>query len=245
MQVAKVCFTAGVKQASKELNKPKHNSSIAMTSDCFNQVPATTNGLNELQHIHQLWSETSVMAAPFMVNHTAPAQIAANIPVSSTQHGVIDSNKTFQSKASFTTGNIYKRETNLKFSEGTVEQYESFRSQFNIHHKMLGCDTNRAGIELYMSLEGKAALKVEEVIINASSKSNVTEMWEALDHAFLPIDHHESKYRQFATRRWRTGERMMDYMDELICLFRKARPGSQASFQDEESEESVTCWFTF
>ncbi len=166
-QVAKVPFTEGIKQASKELNKPKHSSSIATASDCFNQVPAMTNGLNELQHIHQLGSETSVMAAPFTVNHTAPTQMAANIPVSSTHHGVIDGNKTFQSTANFTTGNRYKRETNLKFSEGTVELYESFRSQFNIHHKMLGWDTNRACIDLYMSLEGKAALKVEEVIMSA------------------------------------------------------------------------------
>ncbi len=223
-QLAKVAFTEGVKQASEELNKPKHSSSIAMASDCFNRVHAMTNGLNELQHIHQLGSETSVMVAPFTVNHTAPAQMAMNIPVSSIQHGVIDCNKTFQSTASFTTGKRYKRETNLKFSEGTVEQYESFRSQFNIHHKMLGWDTDRAGIELYMSLEGKAALKVEEVVINTSGMSNVTEMWNALDRAFLPIDHRESKYRQFAMRRWHTGERKTEYMDELIRLFRKARP---------------------
>ncbi len=99
---------------------------------------------------------------------------------------------------------------------------------------MLGWDTNRAGIELYMSLEGKAAMKVEEVVMNAKGTSNVTEMWNAPDHAFLPIDHRESKYRQFATRQWRTGECMTEYMDELIHLFRKARPGNPASFQDEE-----------
>ncbi len=138
MQVANVAFTEGVKQASEELNRPKHSSSIVTASDGFNQVPATTIGLNELQHIHQLGPETSVMTAPFTVNYTAPAQMAANIPVSSTQHGVIDGKKTFQSTASFTTGKRYKRETYLKFSEGTVEQYGSFRSQFNIHHKMMG-----------------------------------------------------------------------------------------------------------
>ncbi len=104
---------------------------------------------------------------------------------------------------------------------------------------MLGWDPNRARIELYMSLEGKAALKVEEVVMNANGMSNVTEMWNALDRAFLPIDHRESKYRQFAMRRWRTGERMMEYMDELIHLFRKARPGSPASFQDEEVKNKI------
>ncbi len=72
-----------------------------------------------------------------------------------------------------------------------------------------------------MSLEGKAALQVDEVIMNANGTSNLTEMWNALNHAFLPIDHCESKYRQFPRRRWTTGERMTEYMDELICLLRK------------------------
>ncbi len=58
---------------------------------------------------------------------------------------------------------------------------------------MLGCDTHRASIELYMSLEGKVALKVEAVIMNANGTSNVTEMWDAVDRAFLPIDNRESK----------------------------------------------------
>ncbi len=135
------------------------------------------------------------------MNHAVPAQVAGNIPVYSTNYGAMDCNKTFPSVVSLDTRKRYKRETNLKFSEGTVEQYESFESQFIIHHKMLDWDTKRAGIELYMSLEGKAALKVEEVVTIANGTSNVPEMWNALDRAFLTIDHRESKYRQFATRR--------------------------------------------
>ncbi len=104
---------------------------------------------------------------------------------------------------------------------------------------MLGWDTNRAVIEFYMCLEGKAALKVEEVVMNANGNSKVAEMWNALDCAFLPINHRESKYRQFAMRRWRTGECMTEYMNELICLFRKARPGNPASFQDEELKNQL------
>ncbi len=134
------------------------------------------------------------------MNHTLPAQMAANIPAYSTNCGTMDGNKTLPTEVSFDTRQRYKRETNLKFSENTADQYESFRSQFNIHHKMLDWDTKRAGIELYMNLEGKAALKVEEVVMNANGMSNLTEMWNALDRAFLPIDHCELKYRQFATK---------------------------------------------
>ncbi len=102
-----------------------------------------------------------------------------------------------------------------------------------IHHKMLGWSNDRAGMELYMSLEGKAALKVEEVVMNAKGTSNLTGMCDALDRAFLPIDS-VSRYRQFALRRWHADERTTEYMYELICLFRKARPESYIDIQDEE-----------
>ncbi len=73
-----------------------------------------------------------------------------------------------------------------------------------------------------MSLEDKATLKVEKVIMNANRMSNLPKMWNALESACLPMDHCESKYRQFAKIQFRTGESMTEYMDELICLFRKA-----------------------
>ncbi len=121
-------------------------------------------------------SLTRVMFKDIMAK--ALEQQAANLPVFSINNGVTEGNKTVLPMASFNTGKRYKRETNLKFSEGSMEVYESFRSQFNINHKMLGWDTNRAAIELYMSLEGKAALKVEEVIMNANGTSNIIEMWD-------------------------------------------------------------------
>ncbi len=87
---------------------------------------------------------------------------------------------------------------------------------------MLGWDDHSTEVELFMSLEGKAALKVEEVVENADSTRNVSDMCEALDHASLPIDHSESKYRLFVTRCIIQDERMTEYLDELIHLFRKA-----------------------
>ncbi len=96
-----------------------------------------------------------------------------------------------------------------------------------------------------MSLEGKAALKVEEVIMDAKGTSNLAGLWDNIDRAFLFINHHESRYRQFAMRRWLTCERMTEYMDEFIHLFRKARPDSSIDIQDERSEEPTIGCFTF
>ncbi len=59
-------------------------------------------------------------------------------------------------------------------------------------------------------------------------------MWDTLDHAFLPINHHELKYRQFATKSMRQGEWMTEYLDELICRFRKARTDTFVWFLLEE-----------
>ncbi len=150
MHVAKVTFTEGVKQGSQRLTQPNHSSPMETESDRLSHNSVTTNSDFGLQQIHQLRPETSVMMAPFMVNHTAPAPQVAKIPVYSTRSGAMYCSKTFQSVACFNTGKRYRRETNLKFSKGALEQYESFRSQFNIH--------------IYISLEGKAALRINRSI---------------------------------------------------------------------------------
>ncbi len=136
------------------------------------------------------------IAKPTVANNVQLVQSVSKLPVPTINAGS-DSNKTLQLMSAMWAGKRYKRETNLKFSEGSVESYESFRSQWNIHHRMLGCDDNRTGVELYMSLKSKAVLKVEKVVENTDGTWGVTKMWDALDHAFLQNNHHESQYRQF------------------------------------------------
>ncbi len=218
-KIAKVAFTERIKEGSKRQVHPHHSSSVDMESAYHSQSSVVTDSDFVLQHIHQLRPETDAAMAPFMVNHATPAHMAANIPPYSTQHGGTDSNKTIPSAAGIDTRKMYKRESNLKYSEGTVDQYASFRSQFNIHHKRLDLDTKRAGIELYMSLEGKAALKVEEVIMNVNGTSSPKCGGPSTVLSCLSI----IVNRSIGSLRWRTGERMTEYIDELICLF---RPGS-------------------
>ncbi len=198
-QAVKVAITKGIKHGSELQTQPLHSTTIEPETvrHIVEQSPIMPFEENGLNAVHKLRPGICNAIGPSVVNLATPVQSAAKLPVFSTNTGVIDGNKTFQTVNIFTTEKRYKRETILKFSEGSVDTYESFGSQFNIHHKMLGWDTPRAGIELYMGLAGKAALKVEEFIMNAESTSNIIEMWDALDHAFLPIDHRESKYRQF------------------------------------------------
>lgn len=65
----------------------------------------------------------------------------------------------------------------FRFSDGSLEKYESFKIQWNIHHRMLCWDFHRARVEeLYMCLEGKAALQVEEVVQGSNITMDVTKM---------------------------------------------------------------------
>ncbi len=93
--MAKVVFTEGVKQGSERLTQPNHSSLNGTDSDLLSQNPVMTKCDNGLQQNHLLRSETSTGKAPQTVSHAAPAQQAANLPVYSTQYGVMDSNKTF------------------------------------------------------------------------------------------------------------------------------------------------------
>ncbi len=221
--------------ATAEAIKVAFSDGIKKGSQLGHYMDQTLLGLyqpTELKGGHLLNpSQTGYTGRPSSV-FKVPAQSVLKLPDNAINSG-LDRNKTLHMISNLYTGKRYKRETTLKFSEGSVETYKSFRSQFDIHQKMLGWDDYRTAVELYMSLEGKGTLKVEEVVENADSTGNVSDMWEVLDCAFLPINHSESKYRRFATRCMIQGEGMTKYLDESICLFRKARPGTIVQFQDE------------
>ncbi len=177
-KAVKLAYAEGLKHGSDKQSYPLQSPTLETENVGYrNSVTATGDSI--LQQTPQQRPVMCLVMASVMVNHTAHEQLAANIPDTSTQYEMMDGNNTFASMACENTGRRFKRETNQKFSEGTVEQYESFRSQFIIHHKMLCWSNDRAGIELYMNLEGKAALKVEEVIMNAKGTSNLAGMWDA------------------------------------------------------------------
>ncbi len=186
-----------------EAIKSAFSDGIKKGSELGHYLDQTPQGLHqptELQAVHLIspsWTGNTMRSSS--VINLNPAQSVSKLPVNAINNG-LDGNITLHMTSSINTGKRYKRETTLKFSEGSVETYESFRSQFNIHQKMLGWDNHRTAVELYMSLEGKASLKVEEVVENADSTGNVSDMWEAPDHAFMPIDNSESKYRRFANQ---------------------------------------------
>ncbi len=145
-----VLFSDGIKKGS-ELGHP------------LDQTPIGFHQPTELQAGHLLIpSRTGNTMRSSPVITVNPAQSVSKLPVFDINSG-LDGNKTLHMMSSLNTRKRYKRKTSLKFSEDSVETYESFRSQFNIHRKMLGWDYYRTAVELYMSLEGKGALTVEEV----------------------------------------------------------------------------------
>ncbi len=86
-------------------------------------LPIAPSNEHRLNAFHQLRLATNIAMAPSTVNFAIPVQQAANIPVFSTNNGVLDGNKTLQTMSSSNTGQRYKREITLKSSDGSVKSY--------------------------------------------------------------------------------------------------------------------------
>ncbi len=149
-EAVKVAYTEGIQKGSETQTHPLY--SFTMEHEVVHYpveqspiIPSTESGLHP---VHLLRPGINNIMGPSTVNNVVPIQLAAKLPYHSANNGRLEGNKTLQMTSCFNTGKRFKRDTNLKFSEGSVDTYESFKSQFNIHHKMLGWDTKRAGIEL-------------------------------------------------------------------------------------------------
>ncbi len=119
-------------------------------------LPLEVNGLHSVHLLMPSRVDNAVKLST--VGNVQSAQSVSKLSVNAINR-CLYGNKTLH-MTSLSTGKRFKREITLKFSEGSAETYESFRSQFNIHRKILGWDDYRTAVELYMSIEGKATLKL-------------------------------------------------------------------------------------
>ncbi len=98
----------------------------------LDQTPIGLHQPTELQAGHLLSpSQTGNTGRPSSVINL-PAQSVSKLPVNVINSG-LDGNKTLHMTSSLNTGKKFRRETILMFSESSIETYESFGSQFNIH----------------------------------------------------------------------------------------------------------------
>ncbi len=107
-KLPKSLFTEGTKKNVFRHALPNHSSSVEMESIGPGQSSALTNLEFTLQQIHQLRPETSVVSAPYMVNHATQAQLTVNRPPNSIQYGAMDGNKTLPSAIGSETRKRYK-----------------------------------------------------------------------------------------------------------------------------------------
>ncbi len=109
-EVVKVVF----KHGSERHRQPSHSSPMEFEKVRSVLNPIMTDGEYGLNAFHLLRPATGNAMAPSSVYNAIPVQQAAKLSVISTNNGVTDGNKTFQTMGSFITGKRYKRETNLK-----------------------------------------------------------------------------------------------------------------------------------
>ncbi len=94
----------------------------------LDQTPIGFRHPTELQAGHLIipsQTENTMRSSP--VINVNPTQSVLKLPIFDINSG-LDGNKTLVMMSSLNTGKRYKRENTLKFSEGSVETYESFRS---------------------------------------------------------------------------------------------------------------------
>ncbi len=123
---AKLAYVEGFKDCSGRQPIQSHSSSMETESIRFKQKPVIIDDERELQYVHQLRPDQRATTDPTMVNYIALGHVASNVPTSSIYSRVMGGNQPIQPMSSLGTGSRYKRDTTLKFSEGTVDQYESF-----------------------------------------------------------------------------------------------------------------------
>ncbi len=85
------------------------------------------NVLNEV-HSLSLKGIDYITKQPLVTRNAQSVHMALKLPVSTT-YSETNSNQTQQSVSDIWSSKRYKRETNLKFSEGSVEVYKSIKSQ--------------------------------------------------------------------------------------------------------------------
>ncbi len=79
---------------------------------------STESGLHP---VHLLRPGINNVSGPSTVNNVVLIQSAAKLPYTSNNNGGLEGNETLQMTSCFNAGKRFKRDTNLKFSEGSVD----------------------------------------------------------------------------------------------------------------------------
>jgi len=127
----------------------------------------------------------------------------------------------------------YKKKFTLEFKDGTRDEYEMFKRQFEIskmcHNWNKGCER----YELLFALEGKAAKRLK--ILSQEELKVVDNIWRVLDNAFLPAHYRRTIMAEFHALKRESEESMKAYYLNLVEAYR----GANKTADDNTVREAV------
>ncbi len=126
----------------------------------------------------------------------------------------------------------YKRQATVNFKSGTFAEYEEFKRTMKNMSKVLDWDDSQFGKEVFLSLSGKAAERINDM--PTADICNAVKLFEKLDKTFLPKNYQRAVLEEFRSLKYTNGNKLSDFYDDLKTAYMKARPSADSSIMDED-----------
>lgn len=135
----------------------------------------------------------------------------------------------------------YRRQGTITFKSGPFAENEEFKRTIYNMNKILDRDDGQFGRDVFLSLRGKAA----ECLNNMPIKDicDVEKLFDRLGKTFLPRNYCRAVLWEFHSMKFKVGNKLTEFYEDLKVAYRKARPDTLNSDNyvkvDRESSETA------
>ncbi len=98
--------------------------------------------------------------------------------------------------------------------------------------KVLDWDDNPFGKEVFLGLSRKAAEHINDM--PTTDISNADKLFEKLDKMFLPKNYQRAVLEEFCSFKYKTGNKLSEFYEDLKTAYMKARPSVHSTIMDED-----------
>ncbi len=86
--------------------------------------------------------------------------------------------------------------------------------------------------EVFLSLSGKAAERINDM--PTTDICNAYKIFEKLDKTFLPKKYQRAVLEEFCSLKYKTGNKLSEFYEDLKIRYMQARPSDHSSIMDED-----------
>ncbi len=114
----------------------------------------------------------------------------------------------------------YQRQGSVNFKSGTFAEYEEFRQTMKNMSKVLNWVDDHFGKELFLSLSGKAAERINDM--SRSEICNENKLFEKLDKTCLPKNYQRAVLEELSSLKFKTSNKLSEFYEDLKSAYMKA-----------------------